>query len=231
MDKIKVILQVLRYLPYTLYFNFYYLPLKQAIVLPIWLYKPNFIKLKGNVTISGSIKSGMIRLGFNRVSIYPQTGISLEIKGTIKFLGRCDIGNNSYISIGEKGNVKFGDQFAASTSLKLVCYKSIVFGDRVRFGYDCMCVDTDFHSIKSEAGNMVSNAIGGISLGADCWIAMKCVVLKNSVLPNKSIVASMSLLNKSYAELPEKVMLAGVPASLKKVGVWRDILDDKVDYN
>jgi acetyltransferase-like isoleucine patch superfamily enzyme len=230
-NKFKIFLQVLRYLPQTIYFNFYYLPLYQAVKLPIWLYKPKLKKLKGRVFIEGVVKTGMIRLGFDRVSIYPSSGIMIENRGSIVFEGRCDIGNNSFISIGEKGCVRFGSLFSATTSLKLVCYKSVTFDDRVSFGYDCMCIDTDFHSIKTEDGKLVDTACGNIKLGSDCWIAMKCILMKNTVLPNKCVVASNSLLNRSYEEFPEKIMLAGSPAVLKKTGVWRDVLDDKVYYN
>lgn len=35
----------------TIYFNFHYLPFRQAVHLPIILYKPHLVKLKGNVNI------------------------------------------------------------------------------------------------------------------------------------------------------------------------------------
>lgn len=42
---------VLRSLPQTLYFNFHYLPFRQAIHLPILLYKPRLVDMKGSVKI------------------------------------------------------------------------------------------------------------------------------------------------------------------------------------
>lgn len=49
----------------TIYFNLYYLPFKQAIKLPILLYKPHLINVnRGGVKIqSNKIHFGMIRLG------------------------------------------------------------------------------------------------------------------------------------------------------------------------
>ena len=66
----------------SIYFNFKYLPFKQAVKLPILLYKPHFLKLKGKVVIDApKINTGMIRLGFHSVSVYPNSGITLELNG------------------------------------------------------------------------------------------------------------------------------------------------------
>lgn len=53
MSQISLLFQVLRFLPWTLKFNFHYLPFKQAIKLPILLYKPKLLTLKGIIRISG----------------------------------------------------------------------------------------------------------------------------------------------------------------------------------
>ena len=66
---------ILRSMPYTLYFNFHYLPFKQAIKLPILLYKPKLLKCKGRIRIEGEVKIGMIQLGKYNVYLYPNTVI------------------------------------------------------------------------------------------------------------------------------------------------------------
>lgn len=53
--KFKEILSILRYLPQSIYFNFKYLPIRQAIHLPILLYRPKFKKLSGSIEIRGGI--------------------------------------------------------------------------------------------------------------------------------------------------------------------------------
>ncbi len=58
----------------SIYFNFHYLPIRQAIRLPILLYKPKFKKLKGKIIIdSPKLKYGMVKLGFEKVSVYPNS--------------------------------------------------------------------------------------------------------------------------------------------------------------
>lgn len=74
--KVSLILKHLPYILHSVYFNFHYLPVYQAWKLPILLYKPKFLSMKGNVIIdSHKIKTGMIQLGRNMVSSYPNTGI------------------------------------------------------------------------------------------------------------------------------------------------------------
>lgn len=50
--KLRRYLQELRYIVPTLYFNFHYLPWRQAIKLPIVLYKPHLLACKGKVRIA-----------------------------------------------------------------------------------------------------------------------------------------------------------------------------------
>ena len=54
-SKIKSKAWVLRSIIPTIYFNFHYLPFKQAIKLPIFLYKPHLKLMKGTITILGEV--------------------------------------------------------------------------------------------------------------------------------------------------------------------------------
>ena len=101
--------RILRYILHSVFFNFHYLPFHEAVKLPILLYKPKLLKLKGTIKIKqeDKIGFGMIRLGFPEVSLYPNTGIVFEnYGGTVVFKGQCCIGNNSYLSIGPKAIVE-----------------------------------------------------------------------------------------------------------------------------
>ena len=47
----------------TIYFNLRMLPLRQAILLPIWLFgKPKLYDLSGNISLNGKIRSGVITI-------------------------------------------------------------------------------------------------------------------------------------------------------------------------
>lgn len=226
MKKLFQNIWILRSLLYSIFFNFYYLPFRQAIYLPILLYKPKFKSLKGTIRIqSDSVNFGMIQMGRPIVPIYPNTGIMWENKGGQVILkGKTVIGNNSYISIGEKGNLDIASDFIASSSLKLVCFYSITIKENVRFGWDILMMDTDFHRLKNMDGAFIGTAVKPIVLGNNIWIGTKTVILKGAMIPPYCIVGACSLVNKKY-EVPSHSLLSGIPAVLKKTGLWRDIND------
>lgn len=220
----------LRSLPYTIYFNFHYLPFNQAIKLPILLYKPHLLKCKGNIIIEGKIKTGMIILGKYGVSLYPNTGITYENHGgTIVFNGMCNIGNNSFISVGTKGNIYFGNLFSSSASLKIASYHNIRFNDCVRVGWDCLFMDTDFHKMKKINGGY-TKGFGPIIIGERTWIGAKCTILKNTVLPAYTTVSAGTQICKKM-EIPQYSIIGqNSEVTVRSTGLYRDINDDKIIY-
>ena len=57
LKKIKQRLWMLRSLPWSIYINLHYLPFRQALHLPIMVYKPRFLKLGGSIEILGGGKT------------------------------------------------------------------------------------------------------------------------------------------------------------------------------
>ena len=114
----------------------------------------------------GAIRSGMIRMGFNMVSIYPRNGVTIENRGVMVFNGRCSIGNDSYISVGRHRKIVFGDRCTATASLKLASHCGITFGDKVSIGWNCMFIDTDFHRLTRVDGKKVK------AYGEECKTAV-----------------------------------------------------------
>ncbi len=215
----------------TIWFNFHYLPFNQAVKLPILLYKPKLLSCKGEIAIEADqVKFGMIRLGEFVVSIYPNSGVVFENDGgRIIFKGKCDIGGGSAISIGECGEVIFGDKFSSLSTLKLVCYNSIYFSDRVRFGWDSIVMDTDFHKLTKLSGGY-SKGYGRIHIGSDNWFGCKCSVFKNSETPNFCTISSGSIITKKL-DFPEYSLIgAANSVELKAHGLFRNIDDSTIDY-
>ena len=69
-----------------------------------------------------------------------------------------------------------------------------------------------------------------IEIGDECWFALRSTVLKNTVLPPRTIVASHSMTSGPY-DIPGASMIAGSPARLVRTGVYRDKDDDTIDYD
>lgn len=222
------------YLPYIIqiiYFNFKYLPFSQAKKLPILLYKPHFWCLRGEVKIdTATISAGMIKLGFKNISQYPDSGIILNIKGTLIFKGTCEVGNNSSIAVGTNAIMTIGNGFVASTSLKVGCQYRIILEEDVRCGWDCTIIDSNFHRLKSNTGKTLGKPYGEVFIGRQSWLAINTIVMKGTRLPERSVVSTRSLLNKDYTEYPACSLFAGIPAKYKYTGVYRDPYDDIIEY-
>lgn len=225
---------VLRSIFKTVFFNFHYLPFKQAIKLPIFLYKPRFKNLKGSIVIdTNKIKPGMILLGYDSVSVYPNSGIIIDNNGgKIIFKGETTIGNNSAISIGKNAILCLGERFTGSTTLKIICYYKITFGTDVRIGWNNTFMDTDLHSMIKIATNTHTKGYGQIKIGDNNWFGMNCVIMKNTVTPDFCTIAGTSLLNKDYSEFPKYTIIGSDKhISILRTGVYRDWRNDKINYN
>ena len=215
----------------SIYFNFHYLPFKTAIRLPILLYKPKLLELQGNVKIGGGkVKYGMIRLGFPTVSLYPNTGITIENHGgTITFNGKFSIGNNSYISIGSKGVVEFGSNFSATTTFRLTSYDRIVFGERISFGWDILIMDTDFHKLTKQAGGY-SRGHAPVVIGSNNWFGNGCRIMKRTQTPDYCVFSAGTVLSDKV-DVPEYSVIGNEQkVVVKATGVWRNIDDDTITY-
>lgn len=223
--------RILRSIFSTIYFNFHYLPFSQAIKLPILLYKPKLLKVKGNIKIEKcKIKFGMIRLGFPTVSLYPNTGIVYENHGgTIVFNGLCSIGNNSAISIGTKAIVEFGDRFAASTTLRLTSYNHITFGDKVRFGWDTLVMDTDFHKLTKLSGGY-SHGHAPVIIGSNNWFGNGCKIMKRTSTPDYCVVQGGTILSGPVSAPSYSVIGNDSHVVVKATGIWRNVDDDVIEY-
>lgn len=226
---------IVRSLPQTIYFNFHYLPFKQAKKLPILLYKPSLKKLKGTIEIipkDGNVRFGMIELGKRFVSIFPSSGFVFENRGgTIRFYGICRLGTDSAISVGEYGNLSIGDNFLSTVGCKIIAYHSITIGECVRIGWNGMLMDTDFHKLKKADGRY-SKGVAPIVIGNNCWLGNGCLVMKGTNLPNKIVVQARTVINKKI-DAPECSIIGYVnhDPEVKVTGLWRDCYDDLIDYS
>lgn len=216
----------------SIYFNFKYLPFKQAIRLPILLYKPHFLALKGKITIdSPKITTGMIRLGFHEVSIYPNNGITLELKGKeIIFKGKCSIGNDSYISTGAQSIVEFGKDFRSNAGVKIVSYRGIKFGEGCRFGWSVLVMDTNFHPLYDMKQKKYKQASGRIEIGDYNWFSTQCKIMHSVTTPHRCIFGMGTTVTRNCEMKPYCVM-GGNPVRIISENTMRDYNNDIESYD
>lgn len=222
---------ILRTIIRSIWVNFRYLPIHQALYLPIYFFKGH-LKIKGKIIIKGKIKRGMIRLGFNRVSLYPDSGIMIENRGTIIFKGTTFIGNNSAISVNQSGVLEFGNQFSSSSGLKIACYDSIRFQENVLLGWDVLIIDSNFHALtNNKTGEVIRKGTASIDIGNDVWISNGCKLYKGVSIPPFCVVGANTVLHKAVKCSPYSLITNNQEVKIKTTGFYRDINDDKLNYH
>lgn len=153
--------------------------------------------------------------------------------------------HNNLLEIGENSLIKAKIDFLGSKN-------SLIIGDRtkigeasfsiaeqqvVKIGTDCLISwdvwfrTSDNHSIIDIETNKRINGPASIFVGNNVWIAASSWFLKGSQVSNGSIVATRSLITKSFNE--ENSLIAGNPAKMIKKGVaWDEkLLPYEVEKN
>lgn len=212
-------LKILLSLPRTIIFNLCYLPLHQAVKLPIWL-APNVrvrrltkcsIKLKGNV------RPFYVRIGYHEadgVDTYSaHTILDIHKGGKLVFNGDAHVGQGAIFVVKEDGVLTLGRHFAISGTTSIICSKAITFGDDVQLSWNSLIMDSDAHKIYDEDGRWI-NPPCDITIGNKVWIAANTNIAKGAVIGDNTVVASNSLVNKQFAG--DNNILAGCPAKIIK---------------
>lgn len=108
--------------------------------------------------------------------------------------------------------MRIGDNFKITDFCNIGCWKSITFGDRVWITHRCQVLDANYHYVANLKNRIINNHKKHIRIGNDCWIGNTTTIMGGTVLPDKTIVASNSLCNMSYKEIPMFSLIAGIPA-------------------
>jgi acetyltransferase-like isoleucine patch superfamily enzyme len=155
--------------------------------------------LDGKV-IAHNRATGAIQIGFGSVGIVDKKYCRTiwGNGGTIEFMGNASFGRGTKISCG--GYLKVGDKFHVSANSDLVCEKDVKIGDDVLISWQCLIMDTDFHSIYRKGTIEKINPDKTICIGNHVWIGCRTTILKGSKIPNNSVIAACSVVTSSHEE-------------------------------
>ena len=225
-------LQLLRALIPSLIFNFKYLPFKQALSLPILVYKSHYLALRGQVSIEADkIRFGMIKLGFPRAATYPNTGITWRCQGKVIFKGTCTIPNDCYVIVGRQSTLTFGNDFNANAGLKLVSNCKITFGDHTRVGWAVTIMDTNFHPLYDMEKKKFKKAFSPILIGDYNWFGTQCYIMHGVHTPERCIFGARSIVTRG-GQYESYCVHGGSPIRVLSRNVMRDYDHDQIkDYS
>lgn len=199
----------------TIYFNFKYLPFRQAIKIPIMVSKKVYLlHTGGQIILDSPIISGMIQIGFGNVGIFDKeiSRTIWEVSGTVIFKGTANIGHGSKICV-MNGVLILGNNFTITAESTIVTSNKIEFGNDCLLSWEILIMDTDFHKIKDISGNIL-NPPTPIIIGNKVWIGCRCLILKGATIPDNSVIGANSFVGKKL--IKENAMYAGQPVRLLK---------------
>lgn len=219
---------ILRAIPKTIYFNFKYLPFKEAIKFPIMVsHRVWLMETGGKLSIdTKTLKPAMIKLGFGEVGIFDQMRERSiwQVSGEVQFKGKASIGHGSKLSVGSEGKLTFGKDIIITAETSIICHKGITIGDEAMISWEAQIMDSDLHQIIDEE-NRVINGDSEIHIGKKVWIGCRCLILKGTKLEEGSIVAAGTTLSKSFnKEEPRKAncLIGGNPPKILKENLtWK----------
>lgn len=179
----------------TLRFNLHYFGIK-AVFSPYVLCSKNvrFEKLGGEVKLKNR-KVGNVKLGFKSVPIfdYKFQRLCWQNDGTVWFGDNINIGQGSVIS--NSGKLKIGDNFNISANSKIVCRNSIIIGENCLLSWDCLLMDSDWHSICNMSKEEYINSDQAIIMEKHVWVGCNSIILKGTIIPENCVIAAGSVVS------------------------------------
>lgn len=219
--KIRDIFSLIISLPITIYVNFRCLPIKTALKLPIFIgYKTRIDKLSRNITFGCKPTTFMIRIGWGGTQGREEgkrNYLLLNENASLKFNGRCTMSSGVSLTM-DLGSLEIGENFFCNKNCTISCNDRITIGDNVLFGWNVELLDSDNHRVIHKNKTNVCDR-GEIKIGNRVWAASFTHILKNSSIPDGSVVAYHSLVTKRFDG--ERLLLGGCPAK---------VIEEQIDW-
>jgi acetyltransferase-like isoleucine patch superfamily enzyme len=213
----------------SIWFNFRFLPYKQAIKLPVLFWgKVKFHSLNGSVKLNCDVSYGMINFGKCHEYIRRNTNTAeLTLDGEFVINGHFDFGFDYSVVVLRNAVLKIGDNVYFGNQTKLIVSKGVTIGSWVRFGYESQLADTNYHYTMDTITGKVAPLRGEIFIDDFCWIGNRSTIMKGTKTNQYLIIGSNSLCNRDYTvDIPSQSLIGGIPAKLIRSNIVR-IFDPK----
>ena len=209
----------------TLYINFKTQSFRDAIKFPIFVYgRLKILSLKGKLIIEAPMKTGMIKIGYKYIDLFPTSLLpsQLNIVGKLIVKGNLIIGGGVHLNVERKYSIMaFGENCTIGGGSFVKSTYNIVCGHNVQITGECIILDSEMHYVRNIETGIIQKNFGEILIGNNCWINQRTVIAKNTIIPEFTIVVRNSYLNKDYTTYGTNLLLCGTPALPKKSKVQR----------
>lgn len=218
---------------FSIFFNFKYLPFRQAKKCPIIFFKHAYGKITngGRIILSNEVisKKKKIIIGFPAEDFEYQcekTVLNIEY-GTVYFNGRFCARRGVIMDI--KGEAVFEDDVLFGPRCRIRIHNKGFLGNSIRIAHETQIFDTNFHFMEKVDSPGYYPISKPISIGSFSWIGNRSTISPGTVLPDYTIVASNSLVNKDFSILNPYSIIGGIPAKFIREG-WTRVWDTEREF-
>ncbi len=193
------------------------------------IYSSLYIRWNKIFFFLNNIKYGTNFRAFNHLYLKTHTGSHVQIGDN------CTITSGSGLNplsrnikacfyVAKGATLKIGNGVGISSST-LWAKESILIGNNVAIGADCIIMDTDAHNLDwqircsgetneyGESVDMVSAASAPIVIEDNVLVGTRCIILKGVTIGARSIIGSGSIVTKN---IPSDCIAAGNPCKVIK---------------
>lgn len=210
----------------TIYLNFRSFPFRQAVKLPVFVYGwPKMFSLLGKMECKDVCKIGMIKFNQTNIGAPSNPGPSSAIHnwGKIIFHGPCLIFTANKINTQKGGVLELGSNTKIMHYVNIAAYTQVFVGANTWITHRCQIMDSNFHYVADFRKGVVRRYSRPIYIGKSCWICNTSTITGGAKIPDCTIVASNSLVNKDFSDIPPESIIGGIPAKLISSGYKRII--------
>ena len=215
------IFEVILGTPKTIIFNFSQMPLRQAVKLPVLVsHRVKFKSLKGRVDVGDNPRFGMVRIGLSGSGSGSAhyKPVVIENNGVIKLEEKVRIGGGTEVcTVRSVSELQIGRGTRLMGDCHIVAADKVSIGEGCAISWNTQIMDTDFHSMY-EGKNRVNTDMP-VSIGNHVWIASHVLIMKGVVLPNNTVVAAGSIINKGKYNIQNDCVITGLPNRMLKENI------------
>lgn len=215
----------------TLFINIRTVGLYGLIKLPILISKGTELRNIGRIKFDCPLKPALFSIGIYQLVTDSVHNFSVwDNNGTVLIKGKVILASGSHIRVDNNGLLSFGDNVRINSNNIVIATHKIEFGNMNQFSWNCQVTDGDMHYIKNlmKLGQNVNPKSKPVKIGDNVWVGNHCIISKGVTLPDGSIVAQSSYVNKTLSE-ESNCILAGIPAKI--IAEKRARIFDQIEEN
>lgn len=108
--------------------------------------------------------------------------------------------------------ITIGDNVATNNNIFICCMNQVSIGNDSLIGQNVCIFDFEAHGIHPDHRREIGT-IGSVKIGCNTWIGNNVTILKNTVIGDRSVVASGAVVSGIF---PQGVVIGGIPARVIK---------------